>query len=232
MTNDNKKSHSSNNRLLSMLMAGLPLAFFAGLFVGFQVWGRPNIQADQANNDEAIPRYTIPIYDDDPTLGPEDAPVTIIEFSDYECPYCQRYHNETFKQIIETYGDQVRYVFKDLPLTTSHPNAVPAAIAAHCASDQGAFWEYHDLLFSMELGLSPNAYMTYAGAVDLDMDTFAECLESGDYESIVMKDTNILLNLNARISTPTFFINGQYMAGAQSFTTFAQLIEAELSAAN
>ena len=231
MQNTQKPSRSSNNRALSLLMAGLPLAFIAGLFVGFQIWGRPNIQTDQAN-DEVTQRYDIPIYDDDPVLGSEDAPVTIVEFSDYQCPYCQRYHSETFQQIMDVYGDQVRYVYKDLPLTSIHPEAVPAAMAAHCASDQGVFWAYHDLLFSNELGLSDNAYMTYAESLDLDINTFADCMASGSYESIVMKDTNILLNLNAPISTPTFFVNGQYIAGAQPFTVFAQLIEAELDAAN
>lgn len=231
MTNNKtERRRGSSNTVTSALMVGIPLAFFAGLFLGFQLWGTPNIEADQAAN--VTQRYDIPIYDDDPTMGPEDAPVTIIEFSDYECPYCRSYHVETFGQIIDAYGDQVRYVFKDLPLTSIHPNAVPAAVAAHCASEQNAFWDYHDLLFSMQLELARDSYLTYAGSLNLDTDEFADCIDSGDFESVVMEDTNILTNLSAPISTPTFFINGQYMAGAQPFSEFARVIEAELDSAN
>lgn len=231
MQSSQKSSRSSNNRTLSILMAGLPLAFLAGVFVGFQIWGKPNVQTDQANNSDVVQRYDIPIYEHDPVLGAEDAVVTIVEFSDYQCPYCQRYHSETFTQIIEEYGDQVRYIYKDLPLNSIHPEAVPAAIAAHCASDQDAFWAYHDLLFSNELGFSENAYMIYAESLGLDTNSFSECIEAGDYEKVVMEDMNILVNLNAPLSTPTFFVNGQYLSGAQPFTVFAQLIEAELDAA-
>jgi protein-disulfide isomerase len=227
-----KRSRRDTNTLTSALIAGLPLMFLFGLFIGYQLWATPNVQADLANQadqaNDTPQRYEIPIYDDDPTLGPENAPVTIIEFSDYECPYCQRYHQQTFDAIIDTYGDQVRYVFKDLPLTSIHPNAVPAAVAAHCASDQNAFCEFHDLLFSMQLGLEQAAYLEYASALGLDMDTFTDCIGQGTYEQIVMQDTRILTDINAPISTPTFFINGQYLAGAQPFSEFARLIDAEL----
>ena len=227
-----RRSRRDTNTLTSALIAGLPLMFLFGLFIGYQLWATPNVQADLANQadqaNDTPQRYEIPIYDDDPTLGPENAPVTIIEFSDYECPYCQRYHQQTFDAIIDTYGDQVHYVFKDLPLTSIHPNAVPAAVAAHCASDQNAFWEFHDLLFSMQLGLEQAAYLEYASALGLDMDTFTDCIGQGTYEQIVMQDTRILTDINAPISTPTFFINGQYLAGAQPFSEFARLIDAEL----
>lgn len=225
-----KRSRRDNATLTSALIAGLPLMFLAGLFVGFQLWATPNVEADQANSN-TTQRYQIPIHDDDPVRGPEDAPVTIIEFSDYECPYCRSYHWETFGQIIDVYGDQVRYVYKDLPLTSIHPNAVPAAVAAHCANDQNAFWDYHDMLFSMELGLEPAAYLEYASRLDLDLNEFEACVEQGTYEQIVMKDTGILTAINAPISTPTFFINGQYLAGAQPFSEFARLIDAELESA-
>lgn len=231
-----KRSRKESSTVTSALIAGLPLMFLAGLFVGHQLWATPNVQADQANQaglaSNTPQRYEIPIYDDDPILGPEDAPVTIIEFSDYECPYCQRYHQQTFDAIIDTYGDQVRYVFKDLPLTSIHPNAVPAAAAAHCAHDQNAFWEFHDLLFSMQLGLSTEAYFAYANALGLDQATFEACLNEGRYVNTVMEDVGVLTRLNAPLSTPTFFINGQYLAGAQPFSVFAQMIEAELENAN
>lgn len=229
-----KKRNSSRNTAYSALIAGLPLMFIAGLFVGFQIWGKPNVQADQAAGSPSgeIPRYDIQISADDPVLGSQDAPVTIIEFSDYECPYCQKYHRETFRQIFATYGDQIRYVFKDLPLTSIHSNAVPAANAAHCAHEQNAFWDYHNLLFSMQLGLNNEAYYSYASALDLDTASFEECLNEGRFVQTVMQDTAILTAINAPLSTPTFFINGQYLAGAQPFTEFARLIDAELASSN
>lgn len=224
MTISTQKSRKGKSKPLSsaLLIAAIPLAFLAGLFVGFQLWG-------EAPKEQTV---DIPIYDDDPTLGSEDAAVTIVEFSDYQCPYCQRYHLETFSQIMEVYGDQIRYVYKDLPLTSIHPDALPAAVAAHCADAQGAFWEYHTMLFSGELKLGREAYLAYANRLDLDIDQFEACLDSGKFESIVMKDADILTRLGAPISTPTFFINDQYLAGAQPFSEFARLIEAELDAAN
>lgn len=161
-------------------------------------------------------------------MGSEDAPITIIEFSDYECPYCQRYHLETYPLIMETYGDQIRYVFKDLPLSSIHSNALPAANAAHCAQEQNAFWEYHDLLFSMQMGLNDNAYLAYADALGLDQAAFEECLNESRYVDRVFQDIQALTSIGAPLSTPTFFINGMYMAGAQPFSVFSTLIETEL----
>ncbi|MEJ2758710.1 MAG: thioredoxin domain-containing protein [Anaerolineales bacterium] len=230
MRSKNKKGAAGNSTMTSALIAGLPIMFIAGLFVGFQIWGKPNVQADQQANTPQ--RYEIPISADDPYLGSENAPVTIVEFSDYECPYCQRYHSETFDQIMNTYGDQIHYVFKDLPLSSIHPDAVPAANAAHCADEQDDFWTYHKLLFSGQLGLSDDAYLAYADSLGLDMDAFATCLAENRYVDVVMEDTSVLTAINAPLSTPTFFINGQYVAGAQPFSTFAQLIDAELEAAN
>lgn len=234
LSKPNKKGAAPSNTAFSALMAGLPLMFIAGLFVGYQIWGKPNVQADQAaaNPSGAAPRYEIQIDEDDPVIGSADAPVTIIEFSDYECPYCQRYHAQTYGQIMATYGNQVRYVFKDLPLTSIHPNAVPAANAAHCAHEQNAFWDFHDLLFSMQLGLNDNAYLSYASQLGLDSTSFEDCLNEGRYIQTVMQDTAILTAINAPLSTPTFFINGQYLAGAQPFSEFSRLIEAELANAN
>lgn len=228
MTIEKRKKNAFN--LTAALMAGLPLAFIAGLFVGYQLWAAPNVEADLSANTPQ--RYEIPIAADDPVIGSEDAPVTIIEFSDYECPYCRSYHEDTFDQILSAYGDQIRYVFKDLPLNSIHPNASPAANAAHCAQEQDAFWEYHDLLFSMQAGLNRDAYLTYAGFLNLDLPAFEDCLDEGRYLDVVNEDINVLVQINAPISTPTFFINGQYLAGAQPFSEFARLIEAELEAAN
>lgn len=220
-----------SNTLISLLVAAMPLMFIVGLFVGYQLWASPNVQADQAAN-AVTQRYEIPIYDDDPVLGNPDAPITIVEFSDYECPYCRRYHEDTFGEILVNYGDVVRYVFKDLPLSSIHANAAPAANAAHCAQEQDAFWEFHGLLFSNQLGLNQEAYLAYAQSISLDINSFEECLSENRYLDIVNQDMTILTKINAPLSTPTFFVNGQYLAGAQPFSEFARLIEAELDALN
>jgi len=215
---------------VSILFAGLPLSLLLGLWLGYQLWGKPNVQLDQQTGE--ITRYEIPIDEHDAVRGPADAKVTIVEFTDYECSYCQRYYTSTYPQIMEQYGDKVRYVVKDLPLVSIHPNAIPASIAVHCASEQDAFWEYHDLLFNMQFGLGDEAYQSYAQNLDLDLGSFNTCLGSGRYDRAVLADTSILTNINAPVSTPTFFINGQYVAGAQPFEIFAQLIEEELAAAD
>jgi protein-disulfide isomerase len=180
---------------------------------------------------EEITRYDIEIYDDDPTLGPEDAPITIIEFSDYECPFCRRYNIETFDQIMATYEGQIRYIYKDFPLTSIHPNALSAASAALCAHEQDEFWDYHDKLFLMEMSLSKETYLQYAEDLELDMASFTECLEEGRFEDQVMADFDFAANLGIS-STPTFFINGIPVVGAQPFEIFAQLINMELDAEN
>jgi protein-disulfide isomerase len=226
---DSQKAVGSSSTI-TVLLAALPLSLLLGLWLGYQIWGTPNVQLDQQTAE--IESYDIPIDEYDAVRGPADAKVTIVEFTDYECGYCQRYYTTTFPQIIEQYGDQIQYVVKDLPLVSIHPNAIPASIAAHCAGEQNAFWEYHDLLFNMQFGLNDDAYQAYAQNLGLDLGSFNTCLDSGNYDRAVMADTNILTNINAPLSTPTFFINGQYLAGAQPFEVFAQLIEAELAAAD
>jgi protein-disulfide isomerase len=190
-----------------------------------EVAAQPEPQA--ASETTQVVRYEIPI-DDDPMIGPEDAPITIVEFSDYECPYCQRWHTEVFEQLLETYPNEVRLVYRDFPLTSIHPNAIPAAIAANCAREQDAFWDYHDKLFGMELGLNTEAYQEYASQLDIDTEEFNECLDSGRYEEEVQADFDFAANLGVR-STPTFFINGIAVVGAQPFEVFQQVIEQELA---
>jgi protein-disulfide isomerase len=224
-----KRSH-----LYAML---LPLAFVVGLAAGYIFWGRnvaaPAPTTANAPQAEAQPqqanRYDIP-EDDDPVWGSDEAVITIIEFSDYECPYCRRWHVEVWPQIQEAYGDQVRLVFRDFPLTSIHANAIPAAAAANCAGEQGLYWEFSERLFSMELGLSPSAYEQYATELGLDLNAFMACLESGDQNDEIMADYEYAANLGVR-STPTFFVNGIPVVGAQPFEAFQSVIEEELAAA-
>jgi protein-disulfide isomerase len=222
----NRQETGRRNFTVSTLIAGLPIAFLLGMMLGYQLWGK-SADTEQAEN----PRVEISIDENDAVYGPTDAAVVVIEFTDYQCPYCQRYYFETFNQILEVYGDQIMYVVKDLPLVSIHPEAAPAAVAAHCAKEQDAFWEYHNLLFTQSLGLGTEAYQGYAQNLGLNMTAFTDCIDSGRYDQIVLADMDVLEANRVPLSTPTFFINGSYIAGAQPFSVFADAIEAELAAA-
>lgn len=168
--------------------------------------------------------------DDDPARGPQCAPVTIIEFSDFQCPACSRYVNETLPLILATYGDQVRYVFRDFPIP-SHPQAQKAAEAAQCAFEQGKFWDYHDMLFQNQGALDVPSLKSYAVALGLDESTFSLCLDSGKYAAEVQKDFDDGVAYGVT-GVPTFFINGRKVVGAQPFSTFQSIIEEELAKAS
>lgn len=236
------KSKTMTFKRSHVYAALLPLVFVIGLSVGYLFWGRTtetNIaqaaeaaqQAQpQAAQAEAAPqevrRYDVP-EDDDPVWGSDDAPVTIIEFSDYECPYCQKWHVQIWPQIQAAYPDQVRLVFRDFPLTQLHANAVSAAAAANCANEQDAYWEFNELLFSGQ-SLNKSTYAQFASDLNLEMEAFTECLESGRQNDEVMADYEYAANLGVS-STPTFFVNGIPVVGAQPFEVFQQIIEAELA---
>jgi protein-disulfide isomerase len=163
--------------------------------------------------------------DDDPFLGPKNAPVTIIEFSDFRCGYCKRFRDETLDALFDEYGDQIRFVYRDFPAVGGDR----AAQAAECAHEQDAFWEYHDGLFT-----DPGAYSTIddyvalAGQVgNIDTDQFRECLETGKYSSEVDADAADARSYGVS-GTPTFFINGVRLVGAQPLSSFQQIIDEEL----
>ncbi len=176
---------------------------------------------------EALDRYVLPIGEFDPVTGPADAPITIVEFSDFECPFCQRHFQEVYPLIMSEYGDQIRYVYRDFPLNSIHPNATPAAEAGLCALEQGAFWPYHDLLFGGPLELGRASYESYASSLGLDVDAFIVCLDDGRYFEEVEADLQIGIETGVS-STPTFFINGIGLVGAQPFEVFQQIINYEL----
>ncbi|NUM45001.1 MAG: DsbA family protein [Anaerolineales bacterium] len=193
-----------------------------------QTTGQTNPQADtQTADTQEIVRYDVPI-DDDPFFGPATAPITIIEFSDFECPYCRKWHVEVFQRLLDTYPDQIKFVYRDFPLTSIHPNAFSAAEAANCAGDQGVYWPYHEQLFSMQLGLSQDAYTQYAEQLGLDMATFGACIAEGKHKDEIQADFEYAAQLGVR-STPTFFINGIAVVGAQPYDVFQQVIEKELA---
>jgi len=183
--------------------------------------------AAQSDQQQKPTRYNVPI-DNDPVKGPENAAITLIEFSDYECPYCTKWQAEVMPQLLKTYGDKIRIVYKDFPLIGLHDNAAPAAEAADCAGEQGKYWEYHDLLFNGKLKLSTAAFKEYATRLGLDAIKFNDCLTSRRFQSEVEDDYNFAANLGIR-STPTFFINGLALVGAQPFEAFQQVIDQELA---
>ena len=180
--------------------------------------------------------------DDDPSWGPEDAPVTIIEFSEFLCPYCQRFALQTLPQIKQTYEGEVRYVYRDF-IVHGEPST-KISEAAECADDQDKFWEYHDKLWEeyntlvahyQTVSEQPETGMNdlvttlkgYASDLGLDTATFNDCLDTGKLTAEVQKDSQ-----DARAygvgGTPGFFINGQPVSGAQPFSVFQQVIDAAL----
>jgi protein-disulfide isomerase len=170
--------------------------------------------------------------DDDPSFGPADAPVTIIEFTDYQCPFCTRFYKDTLGQILSTYEGRVRYVVRDFPLDSIHPNAVLAAEASECADDQGKFWQMHDALYDRqtEWGQAAdvmNEFEMMAQKLELDIARFSNCLSQHVHRNEVFADKQAAVATGIT-GTPSFFINGKKVVGAKSFDVFAQLIEAEL----
>lgn len=167
--------------------------------------------------------------DDDSVLGSEDAPVTIIEFSDYECPFCARAFNNTLPEIKEKYVDtgKVKLVYRDFPLSI-HRSAQKAAEASECAGEQGKFWEMHDKLFENQSALDVASLKQYAKDIALDSTEFDACLDSGEMASEVQKDFSDGQKYGVT-GTPAFFINGIKVSGAQPFSVFEQIIESELA---
>ena len=160
-----------------------------------------------------------------PVLGPEGAKVTIVEFGDFQCPFCGRV-NTTLTQIREQYPKDVKIVFKHLPLRI-HPQAPGAHHAAEAAHRQGKFWQMHDKIFSNQNDLAPETLVAYAQQVGLDVDAFKKDVASDGVKKRVDADLREAQKLGVS-GTPAFFINGKYMAGAQPFEAFKQRIDEEL----
>jgi len=161
-----------------------------------------------------------------PSKGPENAPVTIVEFSDFQCPYC-RVILPTLEQVEETYGDQVRFVFRQFPLINIHPLAVVAAQASLCANEQGNFWEMHDAMFENQQALGADQLKVTARGLGLDGADFDECMDTARYAGAVTSDLEAGQALGVR-GTPMVFINGRALSGAKPFDEIAEIIEDEL----
>jgi len=193
--------------------------------------GTQGDQGAQANSQPSTPSAPIDAsVDDDPSLGKEDAPVTIVEFSDFQCPFCGRFEKDTFGKIKEEYIDtgKVKLVFRDFPLTSIHPYAQKAAEASECADEQGKFWKYHDKLFENQEALTVDDLKKYADDLNLNNDKFEKCLDNGDMEKEVQNDIDDGTKYSVT-GTPAFFINGVILEGAQPFENFKKIIDEELA---
>jgi protein-disulfide isomerase len=219
------------------------LAFAAGVLLGYVVWGMESIGATVLSAQSAsqstgpvveapvtqqpqYTRYDIPT-ENSYALGPVDAPITIVEFSDYQCPFCRRWHAEVYEPLLAAYPGKIRLVYRNLPLTSIHPDALGAAEAAMCAGEQDVYWKYHDKLFSSE-SLGNSVYLQYAQELGLNMPAFEACLNDHKYQKTIESDSDFAINLGIR-STPTFFINGLAVVGAQPLDVFKQVIDKELA---
>lgn len=160
--------------------------------------------------------------------GNANAPVVIVEFSDFQCSYCKKVQ-ATLKQILVRYEGRVSLAFRDFPLQTIHPQAMLAAEAACCAGEQNRFWDYHDLLFGSPREIDRSGFSELARILKLDEKLFESCLASGKFRSQVEKDIEEGTRLGIS-GTPTFFINGVFLTGAQLASSFEKIIDDELTA--
>jgi len=241
---------STYNRLIMTIISVVIVSAFLG---GYVVGGetaepkeiiiRETVQSTQAIQTQPGPKIIKNIsLDDDPMKGSPDAEITIIEFSDFQCPFCWRFYTQTLPLIDKEYisTGKVNFVYRDFPIISIHPNAVPAALAGECADDQGKFWEMHDIIFINQKnwqGLQPsqsaNLFKEYAVEIGLNVDEFNSCVDSGKYLKEIQNDLD-----DGRIygvtGTPGFFVGNAEIGftkliGAQPFSSFQQVIDGQLN---
>ncbi len=225
-----------NLKLLQILIGVTLVVGLLNLYGTFNIQGQLQggvaVPSAAAPSPSAAPTPAAKVdvsVDDDPVKGDPDAPITIIEFSDFECPFCGRFYSQTMGQLEEKYikTGKAKIVFRDFPLSF-HPKAQKASEASECADDQGKFWEMHDMIFENQNSISVSDLKGYAGQLGLDQSKFDSCLDSGEHEAEVQADFRD--GSAAGVSgTPSFFVNGIKLVGAQPFQAFEQIIEAELN---
>jgi len=189
-------------------------------------------EPEQAVRDQPKPAGAVdmkPLVDDDDVKGDPDAPVTIVEWSDFECPFCARFYSQTLSQIDENYikTGKVKLIFRDFPLNF-HANAQKAAEAAECAGEQDKYWEMHDKLFEDGVKGGVDSYKEFAKGLGLDTTEFDSCLDSGEMADEVAKDMRDGSS-NGIKGTPGFLINGKLVSGAQPYAVFKQAIDEALA---
>ncbi len=250
------KKSTFNGLIISLILIVGIAAFFAGSYTS--VFNSNQITEEDL--DDAIAKLELKILqnqlptkqptpivkisaDNDPIIGNPDAPITIIEFSDFQCPFCARFHIQTLPLILEEYIDQgkVKLVFRDFPIQSIHPNALPASVAAECANEQGKFREMHDMLFDnqnqwnkLETNDVLSLFSNYASNIQLDQEIFDSCLTSGKYIEEIRKDLDDGRDYGVS-GTPGFFVGNEKIGfvelkGAQPFESFKKIIDSQLEA--
>lgn len=250
------KKSTFNGLIISLIVIVGIAAFFAGSYAS--VFNSNQITEEDL--DDAIAKLELKILqnqlptkqptpivkisaDNDPIIGNPDAPITIIEFSDFQCPFCARFHIQTLPLILEEYIDQgkVKLVFRDFPIQSIHPNALPASVAAECANEQGKFKEMHDMLFDnqnqwnkLETNDVLSLFSNYASNIQLDQEIFDSCLTSGKYIEEIRKDLDDGRDYGVS-GTPGFFVGNEKIGfveikGAQPFESFKKIIDSQLEA--
>lgn len=250
------KKSTFNGLVIGVIILVGVAAFFAGSFTS-------NLNSEQISEedlDKALAKLELKLLqnklpteqpsapvkisiDDDPIFGNPDAPITIVEFSDFECPFCARFHVQTLPSLFEEYIDQgkVKLVFRDFPIQSIHPNALPASVAANCANDQGKFKEMHDMIFEnqnvwnkQETVNALSTFSQYAASMQLDQESFDACLTSGKHIPEIRNDLEDGRDYGVS-GTPGFFIGNDEIGyvelkGAQPFESFKKVIDAQLDA--
>ena len=224
-------------QLLTVLVSIAIFLSVINLAATYNLYTKLDSNEEQNTTAEPTPTPTNPqqalkiqvSVDDDPSKGSNDAPVTIIEFSDFECSFCARFYLQTLPQIEENYiqTGKVRFVYRDYPLRF-HKHAKMAAEASECAKEQDKYWEYHDILYENQNALDNESLKQYAKDLGLDITEFNECLDSGKMAQEVEKDFQDGVSYGIK-GTPTFFINEIKVVGAQPYEVFQQIIEQELN---
>jgi len=215
-------------RLLPLLVT---LALFPSLACAQWLPGQSPVEratpAQHSASKRAVPGVVYPIrVDGAPSKGPADAPVVVVEYSDFECPYCKRAH-ATMKELAERFPDKVRLVFKNHPLPNLHKHAQLAAEAALAAGAQGKFWEMHDLLFAFRDALTRKDLDDYAQSLGLDMVRFNYDLSTGRFRDRIRRETQEMLKIGAT-GVPAIFVNGVYIKGAKPLAVYEKAVQAAL----
>jgi len=251
------KKSTFNKLLVGIISAGIVSAFLGGYVLGAETVEPEKIlirnaedvvgpiqtqQSTQRSLSTNSPSLISISLDDDPVKGNLNAPITIVEFSDFQCPFCAKFHSTTLPQLEVNYIDsgKVKFVYRDFPIQSIHPNAVPAALASECADEQGMFWEYHDIVFENQKkwqGLSGpimvDTFEQYAMELGLNTSDFNTCFESGRYADEVTKDLQDGVSYGIT-GTPGFFVGNDElgyvkMIGAQPYSVFERLIEDQIA---
>ncbi|MBT5808426.1 DsbA family protein [Candidatus Uhrbacteria bacterium] len=234
--------HKSRNWVGTIIT--LAMLFFVGFFVYKVVFYAKAIQSGEIDpsslsysgafsTSESLANAPLPdgefnlVTTDDPSLGSVRAPVQIVEFADFGCPYSQD-SSVTMRALAQKYPEQINYVYRDFPITELHPMAEQAAQAGECAQEQGVFWEYHDKLYQNQFDLSRKEFVNFAAQLNMNTRVFESCLDSERFEDEVFEDYTDGLEAGVR-GTPTFFINGNRIPGAIPGDVLETLIQSVLS---